>query len=66
MLVAFACRSGSSVRLIAPIGLFGTSLPCSCHEGIQRQLRYSSTHSLTSILDEGEWSTLRPGRLTAA
>jgi hypothetical protein len=26
--------------------------------------RYSSTHSLTSALDEGEWSTSRPGRFT--
>jgi hypothetical protein len=27
--------------------------------------RYSSTHSLTSALDGGEWSASRPGRLTA-
>jgi hypothetical protein len=26
--------------------------------------RYSSTHSLTSALDGGEWSTSRPGRFT--
>jgi hypothetical protein len=26
--------------------------------------RYSSTHSLTSALDEGEWSASRPGRFT--
>jgi hypothetical protein len=25
---------------------------------------YSSTHSLTSALDGGEWSALRPGRFT--
>jgi hypothetical protein len=25
---------------------------------------YSSTHSLTSALDEGEWSASRPGRFT--
>jgi hypothetical protein len=25
---------------------------------------YSSTHSLTSALDGGEWSTSRPGRFT--
>jgi hypothetical protein len=26
--------------------------------------KYSSTHSLTSALDGGEWSALRPGRFT--
>jgi hypothetical protein len=26
--------------------------------------RYSSTHSLTSALDGGEWSASRPGRFT--
>jgi hypothetical protein len=26
--------------------------------------RYSSTHSLTSTLDGGEWSASRPGRFT--
>jgi hypothetical protein len=26
--------------------------------------RYSSTHSLTSVLDRGEWSASRPGRFT--
>jgi hypothetical protein len=34
------------------------------HEGILREWRYSSTHSLTSALDEGEWSASRPGRFT--
>jgi hypothetical protein len=28
--------------------------------------RYSSTHSLTSALDGGEWSVSRPGRFTPA
>jgi hypothetical protein len=28
------------------------------------ELRYSSTHSLTSALDGGEWSASRPGRFT--
>jgi hypothetical protein len=27
-------------------------------------MRYSSTYSLTSVLDEGEWSESRPGRFT--
>jgi hypothetical protein len=26
--------------------------------------KYSSTHSLTSALDGGEWSASRPGRFT--
>jgi hypothetical protein len=34
------------------------------HEGVLGEWRYSSTHSLTSALDEGELSTSRPGRLT--
>jgi hypothetical protein len=34
------------------------------HEGILGEWRYSSTHSLTSALDEGEGSTSRPGRFT--
>jgi hypothetical protein len=55
------------------------SLPCSqepqfrvvpvlwapCHEGVLGEWRYnSSTHSLTSALDGGEWSASRPGRFT--
>jgi hypothetical protein len=32
------------------------------HEGALREWRYSSTHSLTSTLDGGEWSASRPGR----
>jgi hypothetical protein len=34
------------------------------HEGVLREWRYSSTHSLTSALDGGEWSASRPGRFT--
>jgi hypothetical protein len=34
------------------------------HEGVFREWRYSSTHSLTSALDGGEWSTSRPSRFT--
>jgi hypothetical protein len=30
------------------------------HEGILGEWRYSSTHSLTSALDGGEWSASRP------
>jgi hypothetical protein len=30
-----------------------------------RKWRYSSTHSLTSALDGGEWSASRPSRLTS-
>jgi hypothetical protein len=32
------------------------------HEGVLREWRYSSAHSLTSALDGGEWSASRPGR----
>jgi hypothetical protein len=32
------------------------------HEGVLVEWRYSSTHSLTSALDGGEWSALRSGR----
>jgi len=32
------------------------------HEGVLGEWRYSSTHSLTSVLDGGEWSASRPGR----
>jgi hypothetical protein len=34
------------------------------HEGVLGEWRYSSTHSLTSVLHGGEWSTSRPGRFT--
>jgi hypothetical protein len=34
------------------------------HGVILGELRYSSTHSLTSALDGGEWSASRPGRFT--
>jgi hypothetical protein len=34
------------------------------HEVILGERRYSSTHSLTSALDGGEWSVSRPGRFT--
>ena len=38
--------------------------PRTGHEGPEGELRYSSTLSLTSALDEGRWSTPRPGRFT--
>jgi hypothetical protein len=34
------------------------------HEDVLGECRYSSTHSLTSALDVGEWSASRHGRLT--
>jgi hypothetical protein len=34
------------------------------HEGVLGGWRYTSTHSLTSTLDGGEWSASRPGRFT--
>jgi hypothetical protein len=33
-------------------------------KAVLREWRYSSTHSLTSALDGGEWSASRPGRFT--
>jgi hypothetical protein len=34
------------------------------NEDVLEEWRYSSTHSLTSALDGGEWSASRPGRFT--
>jgi hypothetical protein len=34
------------------------------HEGVLREWRYISTHSLTSALEGGQWSASRPGRFT--
>jgi hypothetical protein len=34
------------------------------HEGVLREWKYRSTHSLTSAIDEGEWPASRPGRFT--
>jgi hypothetical protein len=35
------------------------------HEGVLGEWRYSSTYSLTSPLDGGEWSASRPGLFTS-
>jgi hypothetical protein len=35
------------------------------HGDVFREWKYSSTHSLTSVLDGGEWSASCPGRFTA-
>jgi hypothetical protein len=35
-----------------------------CHKGISGEWRYSSTHSLTSALDGGEWSASHPSCFT--
>jgi hypothetical protein len=34
------------------------------HEGVLEEWRYSSTHTLTSAVDGGDWSASRPGRFT--
>jgi hypothetical protein len=34
------------------------------HEGVLGKWMYSSTHSLASAIDGGEWSASRPGRFT--
>jgi hypothetical protein len=38
--------------------------PLTDHEGPEEEYRYSPTLTLTSALDEGGWSTPRPGRFT--
>jgi len=42
----------------------GKGHPRTQRESPTEDLRYSSTLSLTSALDEGGWSTPRPGRFT--
>jgi hypothetical protein len=44
----------------------GQGHPRTGHEGPEGEYRYSSNLSLTSALDEGGWSTPRPGRFTPA
>jgi hypothetical protein len=34
------------------------------HEGVLGEWKYNSTHSLTSVLDGGEWSVSRPSRFS--
>ena len=45
-------------------GVKGKVLPRTGHEGPEREQRCTSTLSLTLALDEGGWSTPRPGRFT--
>ena len=42
----------------------GTFRPATGHEGLEVEKRYSSTLSLTSVLQSGGWLTPRPGRFT--
>jgi hypothetical protein len=42
----------------------GKPHPRTGHQGPEGEYRYSSTFSLTSALNGGEWSTPRPGRST--
>ena len=42
----------------------GNVHPITAHEGPDGEQSYSSTLSLTSVLDGGGWSTPRPGRFT--
>jgi len=42
----------------------GKTHPRTGHQGPEGEYRYSSTFSLTSALNGGEWSTPRPGRST--
>jgi hypothetical protein len=50
-----------SLVLVPPLCFFNWALR---HEGLLGEWMYSSTHSLTSALDGGEWSASRPGRFT--
>jgi hypothetical protein len=43
----------------------GKGHPVACHEGPDRGQRYSSTLSVTSVIDGGGWSTPRPSRLAS-
>jgi len=54
----FLCNSGGKCK-----GK-GKGNPRTGHEGPEVEYRYSSTLSLTSALNEGGWSTPRPGRFT--
>ena len=47
-----------------PIKGKGKVHPITGHEGPEGEQRYSSTLPSTSALDEGGWSTPRPGRFT--
>jgi rRNA maturation protein Nop10 len=42
----------------------GKARPITCHKGIEGELSYSSTLSLTSALGGGVWSAPHPGRFT--
>jgi hypothetical protein len=51
----------------SPLSCYLISLCCNWaprHDGELGEWRYSSTHSLTSTLDRGEWSASRSGRCT--
>jgi hypothetical protein len=45
-------------------GKNGKVYPATGHEGLEGAYSYSSTLSLTSMLDGGGWLTPRPGRFT--
>jgi hypothetical protein len=48
------------------LGGKGIIYPITVHEDSGGEYRYSSTLSLTSVLDGSEWSMQRPGRFTPA
>jgi hypothetical protein len=53
-----------SCRSIPQLKPFCKVHPVTGHEGPEVEYRCNSTLSLTSALDEGGWSTPRPGRFT--
>jgi hypothetical protein len=55
---------GLNILIILSVTEFTNFALSPCHEGILGEWRYSSTHSLTSALDGGEWSDSRPGGFT--
>jgi hypothetical protein len=56
------CMNNGSVTWLFKLSLCFNWAPH--HEGVLGEWRYSSTHSLTSALDGGEWSGSCPGRFT--
>jgi hypothetical protein len=51
----------SQMSTVLPTSFF---FQLSTNEGVLEEWRYRFTHSFISVLDRGEWSAPRPGRLT--
>jgi hypothetical protein len=57
-------RHTSHIAIKVKVKLYPCFNSAPRHEGVLGEWRYSSTHSLTSALDGGEWSASRPGLFT--